>query len=555
MANSWSTQQDSIFTWFKSGKGNLVVRARAGTGKTTTIIEGVNRAPESRILLAAFNKKIAQELTHRITNSRAEAKTLHGVGFSCVLRNWQGVKVDEDRGMRLARQVVDDDVPDEIVLLIKKLASRCKGSVPFPSDVSDLIDEAEDADLLPEEEYEDNGWNKQFVAEKAMEAMDLACKRDGTIDFDDMVFVPLRNKWVFGRWELVVIDEAQDMNTAQLLLAQRSCKKNGRIAVVGDDRQAIYGFRGADSGSIDRLKRALNAQELGLTITYRCPRLVVEAAKLIVPDFQSAPGCDEGVISHVAREAMYQMAMPGDFILSRKNAPLAAVCLALLRRGKRVRIEGKEVGKGLIALVNKLRAKSIPDFLDRLNRWVDKETTRAEKLPESKRDAKKTLILDQAETLRVLVEGLTGMKELTARINELFADVADQGPGAFIVCSSVHKAKGLERDNVFLLEDTFSKSSHREEANIKYVAITRAKKTLTWVAEEGEAVKLNTSPSDPDGSYLYPKGLESKELQRDVSLGLFNPLTDDQAAEFIERNSPAGLVGPVDTLDRLTKKW
>jgi superfamily I DNA/RNA helicase len=80
------------------------------------------------------------------------------------------------------------------------------------------------------------------------------------------------------------------------------------------------------------------------------------------------------------------------------------------------------------------------------------------------------------------------VKELTARISELFTDIAEQGPGAFIICSSVHRSKGLERDNVFLLEDTFlSRRSTGEEANIRYVAITRAKKTLLWVTNESIA--------------------------------------------------------------------
>ena len=62
MTHKWSEQQESIFGWFREGEGNLVVRARAGTGKTTTIIEAITYAPEEKILLAAFNRKIADEL-------------------------------------------------------------------------------------------------------------------------------------------------------------------------------------------------------------------------------------------------------------------------------------------------------------------------------------------------------------------------------------------------------------------------------------------------------------------------------------------------------------
>lgn len=241
MTTQWSEQQKLIFDHFKAGKENALVRARAGTGKTTTIIEGINHAPDKSIILCAFNKKIQVELNKRLSNPRAEAKTLHALGFGCVLRNWKGVKVDDDRGMNIVNSLLDDDVPKEISRLIVRLASRAKSTCPFPT-LERMISEAEDADILPDDEFINMGYDTKFIAEHAMQAMGEACINDGTIDFDDMIFVPLRNKWIFGRWDLVVVDEAQDMSYSQLLFAQRICKKNGRIIVVGDDRQAIYGF-------------------------------------------------------------------------------------------------------------------------------------------------------------------------------------------------------------------------------------------------------------------------------------------------------------------------
>ena len=100
--HEWSEQQQAIFDWFAIGAGHLVVRARAGTGKTSSILEAIKHAPEQRICLCAFNKKIADELTGRLRNPRAEAKTLHAIGFRVVLRMWQGTRVDADRGFRLA---------------------------------------------------------------------------------------------------------------------------------------------------------------------------------------------------------------------------------------------------------------------------------------------------------------------------------------------------------------------------------------------------------------------------------------------------------------------
>jgi superfamily I DNA/RNA helicase len=93
----WSAQQEAIFGWFENSlvppgtfSQNLVVRARAGTGKTTTILEAILHAPEAKILLCAFNKRIAEELTARLsaTGSNAVAKTLHSVGFGLVSSDW-----------------------------------------------------------------------------------------------------------------------------------------------------------------------------------------------------------------------------------------------------------------------------------------------------------------------------------------------------------------------------------------------------------------------------------------------------------------------------------
>src|SRR3990167_3391898 len=104
---TWSEEQRAIFRHFAGGRqaGNLVVRARAGTGKTTTIVAGIGQAPEQKILLAAFNKRIATELQAKVRNPRAEVKTLHSLGFAYVRRNWSDVRLDGDgeRALRCVR--------------------------------------------------------------------------------------------------------------------------------------------------------------------------------------------------------------------------------------------------------------------------------------------------------------------------------------------------------------------------------------------------------------------------------------------------------------------
>lgn len=487
-ARTWSPQQEAIFDWFANGTGNLVVRARAGTGKTTTILEGIGRAHEEKILLCAFNKRIAEELTSKLRNPAGEAKTLHSVGFAACRRYWTAIRPDEGRGERIAREVVGAQAPDAMVRLVVQLASRAKGMCPFPAP-GDLAEIAIAHGLEPDEEWEDEGWDVERLEEEALACMERATQKDGTVDFDDMVYLPVANRWKAGKWGLVVVDEAQDMNASQILLARSACADGGRIVVVGDDRQSIYGFRGADSGSIDRLKAELAAVELKLTTTYRCPKSVVALAAALVPDYRAAPTAPEGIVRSVHESRLSLEAEPGDFILSRTNAPLAGVCLKLLREGKRAKVQGREIGKGLVALVKKWKAKSMPDFLERLGRWEEREAKRLHATGNKSAEARVDFIRDQADTLRALSEGLSGLKELQARIEALFADMS--GPdSSVVVCSSVHRAKGLEAPRVFLLDKTFRRTAKpgrpppgREEQNIEYVAITRAQAELVWVHE------------------------------------------------------------------------
>lgn len=488
-SRKWSDQQEAIFAEFRDGRNNVVVRARAGTGKTTTILRAIDFAPESRILLAAFNKKIAEELKTKLQNPKAEAKTLHSIGFGLVLRNWRGVKLNDDRGSNLARAAANRFTPNSnamapnsVVAVVAKLASLAKGSMPFAG-VDGLMELALNNNLGPDEAADAEGWTTTDIARAARVAMDSALKFDGTLDFDDMVFVPVANRWARGVYDLVVVDEAQDMNASQLLLAQGVAKKNGRVVVVGDDRQAIYGFRGADSGSIDRLKTELKAIELGLTITYRCPKKVVAMAQALVPDYQAADTAPEGEVAELDYSKLADEAKEGSFVLSRKNAPLGRICLSLLRRGTRARIEGRDIGATLLRVVRDLKLKNLSDLDERLEVWAARQDKRAAKLSEKAALAAREMIADQKETIKVLSEGLATVAELNARIETLFTEVVKGQKIDFVVCSSIHRSKGLEADTVYLFTETLYPGGRRdtEEQNIEYVAITRAKRRLVLV--------------------------------------------------------------------------
>lgn len=482
----WSPQQIAFFKDMASGSGHTVLDARAGCGKTTTILEGVNYVPESfrQVLFVAFNKVIAEELKSRIKNPRASARTLHSLGNGIVFKKWGRVQIDEKRGQKLALRASGlKNPPSGLVPAIAKLASLGKNVAPFAS-VAQLVEIASDFGLdgdLEDVQWASRHevWNTEMLASTAAQAMQLATERDGFIDYDDMIFLPVRMKWMRPQFDMVLVDECQDMNATQILLARGVCRPNGRIIVVGDPHQAIYAFRGADSGSMSRLEGELGAKKLGLTTTYRCPKKIVEIAQGIVPDFQAAPEAPEGVVRHLSSTHVIDEAKPGNFILSRKNAPLAAFCLALLRMGKRAVIRGRDIGRTLIRIVEKFEAVTIVELIERLGEW--EKATIDNLVAEEADDSKIEMVQDQAATIRNLCEGLVSVGELRDRLDSLFSE---NNISTAIVCSSVHKAKGLEADTVYLLADTLYPRGRtgEEERNIHYVAVTRAKKELVLVA-------------------------------------------------------------------------
>jgi superfamily I DNA/RNA helicase len=475
---SWSDEQKAIFAWFATGGGNLVVQARAGTGKTTTIKEAFAHAPESGTLLyAVFNKKNQREAQEKITDGRVVVKTLHSLGFSFIKNVWGNAKPEDDveQDRLLA---VCPGLPEDVMTPVLKLVGFCKNLTTSIPEVATVLDIADSRNVTVPD-----GMEQEFpmakIAALAISVLKQSLIRDQSdrVSFNDMVWLPVAAGWVKPTFSLVVVDEAQDMNMPQLLMAERSCKSGGRICIVGDDRQAIYGFRGAATDGMSMMRQRLSASQLGLTVTYRCPQLVVEIARGIVSDYSAAPSAPRGeVLDQTIDEAIAGLVV-GDAVLSRLNAPLMGIALSLLRKGTPARIEGRDVGNQLVGMVRKLKAKSVPDFFSKLTAWGEKQSARIQAAGGKHKTSKLELVNDQVLTLSAVAQDCKSITDIEVKITSLFED-SDSTRREAVVCSSVHKAKGLEWNKVCLVESSFRSKTQGEEANVYYVAVTRAKKTL-----------------------------------------------------------------------------
>jgi DNA helicase-2/ATP-dependent DNA helicase PcrA len=467
----WSSYQRDIFTDIASGSGNTQVDALAGTGKTSTIIEGFYYVPAGvTILMCAFNKSIQVELEARAPEG-VNVLTLHSLGFAACKRSFPNMssRVD-DKGNKLSRHIgaLIGDEPETFELRgnLAKAVSLAKGY---------LAETAEEIDtIMDRHEIDPCSLLRREFAETVVKIL-AACKKDTSmVDFDDMIWMPNVHKLALHKYKMVFIDEAQDLNVAQINLALNSCADNGRIISVGDEHQAIYGFRGADSNAIQNIVDRMQSKRMPLSVTYRCSKSIVALAQTLVPGLEAASNAKEGLVANCSTKEMEKLVRPGDFILSRINAPLLKWCLALLKARVPANIQGRDVGKSLLSLIKKSKAVNVDSFLVWLEDYRELEVKR---MITAKRDP--ATVEDKVECLRILCEGVTEMADVSENITQLFTDGDDK---TRVILSSTHKAKGLERDRVFVLKDTYRPNFNQEETNLTYVAYTRAKQELYLVS-------------------------------------------------------------------------
>lgn len=484
---NWSEYQKAIFSTVEGileSKRDLVIFARAGTGKTTTMVEATirlcRRNRRARVLTCAFNVKNARDLDSKLRAAgidwkQAAAKTLNSVGFATVKKAWgKGVEVDGKKGKTIAKKVLREYLEKNPLAetslsagSVAKLATLAKVKLVDPSN-SDAMEEIVQTQRVCDCD------ETALCVRLAREAMNRAKADRTVVDFDDQLWFPHVFRLQPWKHDLVIVDEAQDMNASQLALARKSVKRGGRLIAIGDPRQAIYGWRGADSEFLSRMTRDLGAKTLPLPRTYRCGKAIVAAARKIVPDYEAAAGNVEGEVVSMKYDAAIDALRPGDFLISRTNAPLLPACIELLKRKVPAVIQGRDIMGQLIGIVERSKCESTADFLEYLDEYVEAEVA---KLVLADADEEVIAQLrDREACLRTLAPERATCRELVAFLSDLFSDYDDE---AVVTLSSAHRSKGLERDRVFLLADTFRTGG--QEDNCRYVAMTRAKTLLAEV--------------------------------------------------------------------------
>jgi superfamily I DNA/RNA helicase len=507
-----NSQHLAILANVLNGNDDLVIEAVAGAGKTSTLRWLTQYIPHE-VLIAAFSRSFKDELDRKDKRPRTEIRTTYSLGLELVKevveKDERKIKLDKKKYDYLIGELCFPyqdkafDMSDALTQLVKFV----RLSLTDPNDEQTISELAEHYQL---DTCQYDPRLKQFLFDSiprvlewgektAKNGVEVQAKEGPSeliymVDFVDMIWLP--HVWKLTprkKLKWIMVDECQDLSRAQLELILKFRDSNGKMIFVGDRHQAIYGFSGADAESFQNTIERTKAQVFPLSFTRRCPKNIVKLAQEIVPEIEALPEAPDGQVKESNQAQMLKEAVPGDMILSRKKAPLVRLCITFIKKRKPATIIGRDISSQLTTIVQavaKRRGFTWSKFLEALDEYIENKLGRLRK-KEVEED-----ILEEWKDRKEAIEACyeewhaQNIEDFCNKIRNLFSDEDEQEASANrIRLSTVHKAKGLEANQVFIINPQElplywrgQKSWQKEqEMNLKYVALTRARETLFFV--------------------------------------------------------------------------
>ena len=516
-----SKYQEAIYDFVENGSGNGVVNAVAGSGKTYTLIQCAKRIPSDKeILICAFNRSIKEELTKKTENiPNVTVGTFHSLGYKILRENGIITGKLTPNGRKyyshikqtytiLPQKIIDtieidgEGMTDEEYALAM-MDEQKKALTEYQNTILALVnfgrcylckDKAGLGRVARRYQIECKGDEKK----RALEVMEWSKGYTWDLDYGDLVWYPnALNLSPSKTYDWILVDECQDLNSEERELVLKFKGSNTRMICFGDPNQAIYSFSGADINSFRKLQRSPHTKSLPLSITYRCPKNVVEFVKKTLgkKDFYwNTEREDDG---EVKVECLLKDVQDSDMILCKNNAPLAGIYIRLIKDGRNARILGKDAFKSLLKMIDnsketdleiEMSRKGVISFAyDKLFQVVYRYQKKYD-IPtcEAIESDEVSSLLDRIKTLEILSEGLKTAQEL----KDLIDSIPSDGDG--IILSTIHKAKGLEAPNVYCAGMELFDNRHtfwypdwqkKQDENLKYVMFTRPKNNLCFLAK------------------------------------------------------------------------
>lgn len=501
---------------------SMIIDAKPGSGKTTTGVAATRLIPaELSTIFVAFNKKIADELAMRLPIG-IPAKTFHAHwlrqwGQHCWNMHRQSAQINhfkvknavekhlgisrfQRKSKRMSQEQVENqkklrEMADDLCFLVEK--AKIFGVVPKGYPYAESVTGYEDNEFFWGHVL--NYFNYQIDEDRVEDTIDVAREilwegldNELEIDFNDMLYLPAVKKINGENYQVVMIDEAQDLNGIQRYLLTQMVAAGGMIIAIGDKRQSIYAFRGADADSMYNIAEEFNCQEYPLSISYRCAKSIVDLAYEIYPEIEAHPDAPDGVVERPQKYKLDDF-KPGELIICRNNAPTVTLAYKLIKNRIPAKVLGRDIGDGLMKLVRKLDVDgSLIELMGTLVDWKDRQIALAErKDPDDLRG--KEAIMDKYDCISMLCSNpdISTVTQLIGAIDMMFTKADEEKQAVSpsrVTLSTIHKIKGAESDTVYILDSHLINPpwvrndwQYIQEENLRFVAITRAKTRLVFI--------------------------------------------------------------------------
>ena len=566
-------QQDILDFFLNNPQSNMLVNALAGSGKSTTACM-LSEHSKTSDLYIAFNASVVEEFKKKIKNPKTKVMTMHSLAYSIMLYNVEQESKDSGEkpkgfGSQRSKRTVSLDNFKPHKILDEEITKRYGRYIEFAKrvflkdnyvnlynlcrltltdmssnkDVSRLID-----DHVLFLYYGDEGYSAPDISEitSTLKILDTKSRQQfetqGVIDFTDMLWITF-NKLKYDNWEVpywalytnIYCDEVQDFSNIQLNFLKFIKRTKGRYVFIGDFHQAIYNFAGANAQAFNQIPKMFAPVEtFDLPICYRCAkshlsRVNREYGIPILP-------CDDaplGFVKTIDKNKISEYAKAGDMVISRKNKWIAEVVLDLARNGTPIFIEDKEMVGAIkrqilsskctsVGALKKFLQKVISNYNKKLFEIVSKNVREGGHEEEHLEAVTETN--SKIDNTSFLLEILEGYLEHHASSDSVskFSNFIDKllnttpSPNCVRLCS-IHKAKGLEATNIFVLNEAKinydfrnSKEQNIQEKNLSYIATTRAKEGLYLVKEPSKTVTTRNTDC-----YLLPDNDVLKKREQD----------------------------------------
>ena len=427
----------------------ILVNAVAGSGKTSTLM--ALAAKHGNGLYLAFNKAIVTDVIAKLPVGWS-CKTFNSFGLGITKEHYPTAKVNFKKYQKKSYSAA---------------ATLANHHMCMNGNVSE-VSWGMTADHFR--------ISRQFINE-AQDILTKGKAKTDEISGEDMLQYPIDRGWKSKHYDVVLVDECQDLNPQQI--AFLSCIPTDRIVFVGDRNQAIYGFRGSDPYAIEKLKDAYNPIEIEMSESFRCPTAVVDVISGIVPSMMTRK---QG--GQVSRVRINDVVFDEDcFIISRTNSSLIKLAYTFLKSG-----EDFSIGSAFIRQLNfdltpfMKKANSLSELASAVDYKYRQELSKAQKNRWSS-----AAIQSKYDGIVALIEAANSMAE----VKEFITSLALHSDGSSTRrLMTIHAAKGLENDHVYFLNpeacEYFKNQTDigwrkQEEDNLYYVACTRTLSKLTFV--------------------------------------------------------------------------